>query len=413
MRYHPLGILGEGSLGVVERVFDERLGRIVARKTLRDALRDDAAARRSFLEEARILGRLDHGAIIPIFDSFEIEDGRPAYSMRELAGESLARRLELDPRSGGVLRLPLERTLSVVAQLCEALAHAHERGVVHLDLKPQNVIVLAHEELVLVDWGSASLYAPDRRTQQLADLPARLRTVRRAPEDEANIVGTPRYMSPEQTEQPRSALGPASDIFSMGILFYQMLTGRLPFEGESLEELLFHIRETEPPAPDELDRGIHARLSALVLRMLEKDPEARPADMAQVLAELRAFRSTAAEFPLRRFEAGAAIFEEGDVGDSAYVLVEGEVEITTGHGVARRVLGRHVAGEAFGELALLRDMPRSAAATALVATQVRVIGRESLRSEVEQLSPWVLTILRDVAERFVDRSERLVELLRE
>ncbi len=412
-RYHVLSVLGEGAVGLVERVFDAHLGRIVARKTLRESLRSDHLTIRTFVNEAKIIGHLDHGSVVPIFDAYVNEEGLPVYTMREIRGRSLARVLKVDFESGNATPLALDRTLKIVSQLCEGLAHAHERGVLHLDLKPQNIIVLEHDEVVLVDWGAARLFSPERYFGKLEKFPELSLLAKLEPEDDELFVGTPRYMSPEQTEKARADLGPSSDIFSMGIIFYQMLTGGLPFHGESLEELLFHIRETPVEEPRKVDSGIHRRLSSIVMRMLAKSPADRYQGFEEVLGDLEEFRSTAAEFPVRHFEAGELIFSEGDPGDAAYVIVEGEVEIWTGTGEARRALGLNVEGEVFGELALLRDMPRSASATARQATSVRVIGQPSLMSEVERLNPWVLAILSGVVERFVDRSERLVELLRQ
>ena len=303
-RYHPLAPLGEGAVGVVERVFDARLGRIVARKTLRQEVASDEHALRTFLNEARVLGHLDHANIIPIFDAFLSEDGRPVYTMREISGTSLGRIIAMETKSGDATPIALDRTLTIVAQLAEALAHAHARGVIHLDLKPQNIIVLAHDEVVLVDWGSARVFAPDRHASKLDDHPELQHLAQAPEEDDSLLIGTPRYMSPEQTESPRSSLGPASDVFSLGIIFYQMLTGELPFHGASLEELLFHIRETDPFEPRKLDRGIPRRLSAIVMRMLAKSPADRYGGFEEVLADLRAFRSTAAEFPVETFAAG-------------------------------------------------------------------------------------------------------------
>lgn len=412
-RYHVLAPLGEGAVGIVERVFDQRLGRIVARKTLRPEVADEPHSMHAFLNEAKVLGHLDHANVIPIFDTFLSEDGLPVYTMREISGTSLARVIGMKMKSGDAKPIPLDRTLKIVTQLAEALAHAHERGVIHLDLKPQNIIVLAHDEVVLVDWGSACFFAPDRYTGKLAEHPDLKHLARVPEEDDSLLIGTPRYMSPEQTEEPRSRLGPPSDIFSLGIIFYQMLTGELPFHGESLEELLFHIRETEPFEPRRVDRGIHRRLSSIVMRMLAKSPADRYGSFEEVLGDLEEFRSTAAEFPVETFAEGDLIFAEGDDGDAAYVIVAGEVEIWTESGGERRTLTRNVEGEVFGELALLREMPRSASATARAETTVRVIGQAALLSETEKLSPWVLAILSGVVERFVDRSDRLVELLRD
>ena len=402
--------LGEGAVGVVDRVFDERLGRVVARKTLKPALLADEQAVRTFVNEAKILAQLDHGSVMPIFDSYIGEDGAPVYTMQEISGTSLAQLLRIDRATGRAEPLPLGRTLRIVRQIGDALAHAHERGVIHLDLKPENVIVLDRDRVVLVDWGAARVFAPDRAARRLEATPELARFVQ-IEEDDDYLVGTPRYMSPEQTVARRSELGSESDVFSLGVLFYQMLTGRLPFEATDLETLLSQIREETPPEPRALDRGIHARLSGIVMRMLEKPEWERYSTLAEMIADLEAFRSTAAEFPLRSFEPGELLFREGDDGDWAGVIVSGAVEVFTEGEGERRVLGRVLAGESVGELSLLAHGQRSASAVAVEPTALREISAAALTSEVERLSPWIVSILRDVVERFIDRSDRLVELL--
>ncbi len=412
-RTHFLCRLGEGAVGRVDRVFDARLGRVVARKTLRPDRRDDESAVRIFVNEARILAQLDHGSILPVFDTYLNEEGLPAYTMPEISGTGLAELLRIDSATGAARVLPLERTLVIVGQLCDALAHAHDRGVIHLDLKPENVVVLEHDRIVLVDWGAARLYDPTRARRRLVDSPE-FETMGRIEDDDELLVGTPRYMSPEQTIARRSELGPESDVFSLGVLFYQMLTGRLPFEETALEPLLRSIRELAPTPPRQVAAGVHPRLGQIVMRMLEKQEWDRFPSMTSILEALRAFRSTGAEFPLREYAAGELLFREGDSADFAGVIVSGEVEVWTAQEETggRRVLGRLLAGESIGELALLSGGERSASATALVPTSLRIISEPALVAEVEKLSPWVLAILTGVVERFVDRSDRLVELLR-
>jgi len=410
-RIHVLSRLGEGAVGLVDRVFDKRLGRIVARKTLRAELLEDEPSVRNFVNEAKILGQLDHGSVIPIFDTYVNEQGEPVYTMPEIAGQSLARAIKMDRVTGAATPLALHRSLRIIGQICGAMAHAHDRGVIHLDLKPENMIVLEHDRVVLVDWGAARLFAADRSRSRVERAPKLARYIR-VEEDDDLLVGTPRFMSPEQTIARRSELGPESDIFSLGVIFYQMLTGRLPFRETDVEEVMREVRESVPPEPRMIDRGIHRRLSDIVMRMLEKQEWDRYPNMEAVLSDLDAFRSTAAEFPVLEFGAGEVVFSEGDDGDYAGVIVSGEVEIWTEADGDRRVLGRVFEGEAVGELALLRDASRSASATALTSTAMRVISAPALMSEVEKLSPWVLAILSGVVERFIDRSDRLVELLR-
>ena len=410
-RIHVLSRLGEGAVGLVERVFDARIGRVVARKTLRSELRGNENAIRAFVNEAKILGQLDHGSVIPIFDAYVNEEGDPVYTMREIKGRSLARVLEIDVPTGKATPLALDRTVRIIGQLGAALAHAHQRGVIHLDLKPANIIVLEYDRVVLVDWGTARIFAPERSHSRLEEAPELARFIQ-VEEDDDVLVGTPRYMSPEQTIARRSELGPESDVFSLGVLFYQMLTGRLPFFSDTLDELLNEIRRTEPPRPRELDALIPRPLDAIVMRMLEKQEWDRTPNMEAVLRDLDAFRSTAGEFPIREFAAGEILFSEGDEGDFAGVLMSGEVEIWTEVDGERRILGRVVEGEAVGELALLSDGTRSASASALTKTKIRVISAEAFLSEIEKLSPWIATILAGIVERFIERSERIVELLR-
>jgi serine/threonine protein kinase len=315
-------------------------------------------------------------------------------------------------KTGEATILGMERTLKIISQLGEALAHAHERGVLHLDLKPQNVIVLDYDEVVLVDWGAARLFAPERYLEKLSSNPEFAHFAVFPDEDDSLMMGTPRYMSPEQTDQARSVLGPASDIFSLGIIFYQMVTGRLPFGGESLEELLFHIRETVPPKPRKVEPTVHRRISSIIMRMLAKAPGDRYGSFEEVLGDLEEFRSTAGEFPTRDFAAGEQIFREGDDAEHAYMVVDGEIEIWIGEPEARHVIAKTVGGQVFGELGLFREGPRSASATASKDTQVRVIGQASLMNELEKLSPWVMAILSSLVEQYVNRSQRLVEMLR-
>lgn len=411
-RIHRLSALGQGAVGLVDRVFDARLGRVVARKTLRHELLGDDHAVRTFLNEAKILGQLDHGSVIPVFDMYVDDEGAPVYTMQEIKGLSLSRVLSMNRATGEGKPLPLDRTLRIIEQLAAAMAHAHDRGVIHLDLKPENIIVLEFDRVMLVDWGAARFYAPERARGRVDEAPELAKFIR-VEEDDEMLVGTPRYMSPEQTVARRSELGPESDIFSLGVIFYQMLTGHLPFEGRDLEGLMRQIRESTPAAPREVDFGVHRRLSEIVMRMLEKQEWDRYSSMEEVLGDLEEFRSTAAEFPLREYAPGELIFSEGDEGDFACVLVSGEIEIWTEVDGERRVLGRALEGETVGELALLRDATRSASATALTSTAVRVISGEALATETEKLSPWILAILSGVVERFIDRSDRLVEVLRQ
>jgi serine/threonine-protein kinase len=178
-RFRVDGVVGHGGMGVVLRGYDAELDRPVAVKLLREGRADDPAAVRAFLEEARIGGGLQHPGVVPVHEVGWTDDGRPFLAMKLVEGATLADRLAA--RAGA----PAERLalLSVFERMCRAAAYAHDRGVLHLDLKPENVLVGSYGEVVLTDWGFAAA-APREGGGRAADRP--------------RIAGTPAYMAPEQ-----------------------------------------------------------------------------------------------------------------------------------------------------------------------------------------------------------------------
>ncbi len=263
-RYEVRAILGEGGMGIVYRVRHATLGREFALKMLRAELASDALLAARFLREAQSAAAVSHPAVCEITD-FGRWDGRPYFVMELLTAESL--REELTRRG----RLPLIRALQVAFQVADALHAAHLRGVVHRDLKPENILLLpsTHADAVkIVDFGLAYLTGQSRLTQR------------------GLVHGTPHYMSPEQAMG--AEVSAASDIYSLGILLFEMSTGRPPFEGTNhLQVLSQHFRAL-PPSPSSAAADAElVELDAIVLRCLAKEPAARYATMADVAEALR------------------------------------------------------------------------------------------------------------------------------
>ncbi|MBX2799917.1 MAG: protein kinase [Myxococcales bacterium] len=228
-RYEDLGLLGEGGFAEVRRVRDHQLNRSLAMKVLHADLLGTPAAVRRFLDEAQATAQLQHPNIVPVHDLGTLPDGRPWFTMKEIRGEALTAVLGRAHAEGSV---GLHRLLEVFLAVCRAVAHAHERGVIHRDLKPQNVMVGPLGEVYVVDWGLAKVVGP------------------RAEQTEAGgVSGTPAYMSPEQARGER--VDERSDVYALGAVLYQILVGRPPYTGVSAAAVLKQVVAGPPVQPSE------------------------------------------------------------------------------------------------------------------------------------------------------------------
>ncbi|WP_435008954.1 protein kinase domain-containing protein [Tundrisphaera lichenicola] len=264
-RFRIIRELGRGGMGTVYLAEDAELGRSVALKVPHPAYREAAEVRERLVREARAAARFRHPNFCPIHDIGEV-DGVPYLRMSYIEGRTLASMIEPGRP------WPERRAAEVVRRLALALAEAHRRGVVHRDLKPANVMVDVRGKLVLMDFGLAlRLDADDPRITT-----------------SGAIVGTPAYMPPEQVEGHHEAIGPRSDLYSLGVILYELLTGRRPFEG-SAAMVLGLILVVDAPPPSSLRDGLDPRLEAICLKAIAKRPEDRHASMDELAAALRSW----------------------------------------------------------------------------------------------------------------------------
>ena len=273
-RFRLLERLGEGSMGAVFRAIQVPADREVAVKVLRPGLSDAANSER-FRREARTLLHLQHPHIVAAIDFGQSEGGLLFLAMEKLTGRPL-RAFE-----GGVL--PAASVIEVGAQVTRALIAAHAAGLVHRDLKPDNIFVTSLPDQPLhvkvLDFGLAKLV--DGGTEQQLTR-------------SGFTVGTPAYMSPEQADG--RDLDPRADLYSLGVVLYELLAGRAPFEAESIGKLIRQIMtEPAPPLPD----SVPAPLASLVMRLLAKDPDRRPRDAPDLLRELEAVSAELSGIPRR------------------------------------------------------------------------------------------------------------------
>jgi len=280
-RYQWLSTLGEGGQGHVELVFDRDLGRDVALKVLH-VHKADSRRTADFYREVRITGQLEHPHIIPVYDAGRLPDGRLYYTMQRMPGRNLHQvlvsRRRSDPETEK--RWHLTAMIQAMEKACHGVGYAHAKGVVHRDLKPANILLGDHGEVLVVDWGIARTAAAGE------DEPARFFS-REGDERVERIRGSPPYMAPEQILHP-DQVSPAADVFCLGVVLYEILTGAPPFSGTDVEELVDALCNERPVPPRDRapSRSIPAELEEICLRCLEKFPGHRPAtagDLADAL----------------------------------------------------------------------------------------------------------------------------------
>jgi TolB-like protein len=259
--YKVLERLGAGSMGEVYLAEDVRLGRKVALKLLPPDLSRDTAAKTRLIHEARAASLLDHPHICTVYDIEELPTGQLLLAMAYCEGETLRTRLTRGP-------LPVAEAVELACQMAEALAEAHARGIVHRDIKPANAMVTKSGRVKLVDFG-------------LAHLPEA--TVLTAT---GTTLGTPAYMAPEQVRGEE--VDARVDLWALGVVLYEMLTGRPPFGGETMQAVLYSVVHQAPEPLDRVRAGLPAALVRIVNRALAKDRLARYQQAEQMLAELRA-----------------------------------------------------------------------------------------------------------------------------
>jgi serine/threonine-protein kinase len=271
--YDLLEKIGEGGMGVVFKARQRSLGRIVALKMIQRGNLASASDTARFRAEAAAAAHLEHPQIVPVFEVGEHE-GQPYFSMKFVAGTTLAKKLAagpLAPRDAALLLLPV----------CRAIAHAHEQGIIHRDLKPSNILIDADGQPVVGDFGLAKRIDVARGAEPSPTAEALTRT--------GAILGTPSYMSPEQAAGSRGSVGPASDIYSLGAILYQCLTGRPPFQAASALDVVMMVLEQDPVLPRALNPRADPDLEMIALKCLQKPAELRYKSAAALADDLAAY----------------------------------------------------------------------------------------------------------------------------
>ena len=280
-RYTIVGLLGRGGMGTVYVAFDQALKRELALKTIDARFQDSPTSKARFFREAELLARLDHPNFVRIYDFGTLDDGT-CYSALELVrGVTLGQRLRERPWQ------PTE-VARLMATIARAVHYAHSVGVVHRDMKPDNVILTEDGIPKVVDFGLAKLIEEPRDV--VDDRTERGTSWDDGQTLQGTVLGTPSYMAPEQVVGDIARVGAATDVHALGAMLYELLTGRTPFKGEgSLSDLMARVMTDAPDPPSRWRRGVPRDLDAICLKCLEKDPERRYSTAAALADDLERF----------------------------------------------------------------------------------------------------------------------------
>jgi WD40 repeat protein/tetratricopeptide (TPR) repeat protein/tRNA A-37 threonylcarbamoyl transferase component Bud32 len=285
-RFTVLRPHARGGLGQVSLARDEDLNREVALKEIRPEHYDNPAARERFVNEAAITGQLEHPGVVPVYALGRDADGRPYYAMRFVHGRTLAQAIA-DYHAGqdratraGSTNLAFRELLRRFVDTCQAMAYAHSKEIIHRDLKPANIMLGKYGETLILDWGLAKRVGTRDVALCAGSDAGSVSSLTQA----GQVLGTPAYMSPEQAAGQAGRVGPATDIYALGSILYEMLTGRPPYRGTA-GEVLARLRQGPPP-PAQLRPGVPRALEAVCLKAMARSPAQRYPSAAELAQEI-------------------------------------------------------------------------------------------------------------------------------
>jgi serine/threonine-protein kinase len=387
--------LGRGVAGRIHPAFDRRLLRKVALKRLSKELAKHPFYRDGFIAEAQITGQLQHPNIVAVHELGLSAEGVPYFTMKLVDGIAFNKWLA-DPRRRPGSNERLEEGLEIFLKVCDAIAYAHDCGVIHRDLKPENVMVGSFGQVYVMDWGLARLTRAAPASGARAQM------------DAQGPVGTLPYMSPEQARGNPAEMDERTDVFGLGAILYQIVSGKLPYGPvRDAQELLGRARAGQTiPIDDAIGSlPVAKRIRAVVTRAIAKDRANRHATVVELAEDVRRCLRGGLHLPSKSYAPGEIVIREGDVGEAAYMIVGGNCRAYRTVDGRQETLATMGVGDVFGEMALLLYEPRAATVEALDAVTVLVLDKDTL-AEGLGFDGWTGALVRALAHRFRDLEQQ-------
>ncbi len=378
-RYQYLSAIGSGGMASVHSARDLSLQRTLAVKVLDPSLAGRAAEISRFVREAQVTAQLEHPGIVPVHELGTDTLGNPYFTMKRVDGRTLTDWIaeEGHPPSAEVLH----QLMLAYLKICDAVAFAHSRGVLHCDLKPDNIMIGSFGQVYVMDWGLALV-----RPSQLEG-----GVVLAGPAADNSFVhtarcGTPAFMAPEQAAG--APLGEATDIFGLGAILFAIVTGAAPYEHDDNLKAMTAAEDWAVTFPRfGAEAPVLMRLTHIMRRAMAREPLARFGSVAELRGQVEA-AVRGLGYPALIFAPGTRILAEGQPGDCAYVIVRGTCvayRIVNGQ---RVILHRLTAGSVFGETAILTDGVRTASVDAEDEVVVQVVSRQLFQDNVDMNTPF-------------------------
>lgn len=393
-RFEDRGVIAKGGMGSVHVAFDTVLLRKVAQKFLDQSQENDASILQQFIEEARITGQLDHPNVVPVHELALGQSGQLFFTMKYIDGETYGNRIRkfhLEPAPEELYRL-----LQVFLKVCDAIGFAHQRGVIHCDIKPDNIMVGSFGQVYVMDWGVALLRpGAEGESVQLGE----------SQRNTHYVGGTFSYMAPEQAWGRPEDISPATDVYGLGGLLHYILTAKPPNYDTTRLDGVGNPRNIARESTLPL---VPPGLCQIAERALSSRPLKRHATAAELKEAVETFIAGGGWFAVATFPAAATIIHQGEPGDSAFVITEGYCDCWTegadGDPASRTFIRTMGPGEVFGEMAVLTGRPRSATVTAKTTVKVRIITQSSLEQELRR-NPLLGSFVRTIAARFAESEQ--------
>ena len=397
----------EGGMSLLMEAVDINLMRKVAMKILCDEKNKDEYELSRMVMEAQIMAQLDHPNIVPIYELGIDRKKRLFFTMKKVQGEPLHEIINKKELASRTDR-DIFNLIQIMLKVCDAVSYAHSKGVLHRDLKPDNIMVGKFGQVYLMDWGIALIKKNMNRTFSGMEIPEVKKRKRYCVREEkkGSVLGTPCYMSPEQACGELNAIDERSDVFSLGAILYEIMTGEFPISGKSLQEMTINAKTCQFIPPGErVDFPLPVGLVRITMKAMSKSPADRYQSVEELKNDLEGFLEGSERFPGRTYKPGDLIVREGDRGDEAYIIKAGECrtfKTIDGKKVELRVMGK---GEVFGETAILTDKPRSASVEAIDNVTVAVIKGRHFEEEFGT-GTWFAPFIRALAERFLEADQK-------